>query len=144
MFFRSGTPPPLCLPRWTQHHLHDKMDQAFPVRFCILQTIKNRMLGRPGNEARVWVIHGFILTHYTKQRQLCEQCADCNVSKSRSVTRHEAGETRDRQHKHLILEPFNLMLEMKRNLSAAWFNEIPTIDITAKLGTLKVRCVFSV
>ena len=33
------------------------------------------------------------------------------------------------------------MLEMKRNLSAAWFNEIPTIDITAKLGTLKVRLV---
>ena len=33
------------------------------------------------------------------------------------------------------------MLEMKHNLSAAWFNEIPTIDITAKLGTLKVCLV---
>ena len=33
------TPPLLCLP--TKCHSHDKMDQAFCLRFCILQAIKN-------------------------------------------------------------------------------------------------------
>ena len=28
------------------------MDQAFPLRFCILQAIKNWMAGMPGNEGR--------------------------------------------------------------------------------------------
>ena len=28
------------------------MDQAFSLRFCILQAIKNRMAGRPGSEAK--------------------------------------------------------------------------------------------
>ena len=32
-------------------HSCDKMDQAFPLRFCILQAIKNWTVGRPGNEA---------------------------------------------------------------------------------------------
>ena len=31
-------------------HPHDKMDQAFPLRFFILQVIKNWTVGRPGNE----------------------------------------------------------------------------------------------
>ena len=30
-----------------QRHSRDKMDQAFPLRFCILQAIKNWTLGRP-------------------------------------------------------------------------------------------------
>ena len=30
--------------------IHDKMDQAFPLCFCILQTIENWAVGRPGNE----------------------------------------------------------------------------------------------
>ena len=30
-----------------------KMDQAFPLHFCILSLIKNWMVGRPGNKASV-------------------------------------------------------------------------------------------
>ena len=33
------------------HHSHDKIYQAFPLRFCILGVIKNWMVGRPGNKA---------------------------------------------------------------------------------------------
>ena len=39
-FIRWGIPPSLCLPigrHW--RHSRDKMDQAFPLRFCILQTM---------------------------------------------------------------------------------------------------------
>ena len=32
------------------------MGQAFPLSFCILQTIKNWTMGRPGNEATV-IVH---------------------------------------------------------------------------------------
>ena len=39
------------------------MDQAFPLRFCILQAIKNWMVERPGNEDRQ---HSNLLV-YTKQ-----------------------------------------------------------------------------
>ena len=39
-------PPPL-------HHSTDKMDQAFPLHFCILQAIKNWTVGRPGNKATI-------------------------------------------------------------------------------------------
>ena len=42
----SGTPPQ------TKHHSCDKMDQVFPLQFCILQAIKNWTVGRPGNEAK--------------------------------------------------------------------------------------------
>ena len=35
-------------------HSHDKMDQAFPHSFCILQVIINWTVGRPGNEASIW------------------------------------------------------------------------------------------
>ena len=38
------------------HHSHDKCSQAFSLCFCILQAIKNWMVGRPWNEAR-YVIH---------------------------------------------------------------------------------------
>ena len=31
----------------------DKMDQAFPLCFCILQVIKNWTVGRPGSEVLV-------------------------------------------------------------------------------------------
>ena len=31
------------------HHLRDKWYQAFPLCFCIVQGIKNWMVGRPGN-----------------------------------------------------------------------------------------------
>ena len=36
-FFQSGTPPPFCL-HW--HHLHYKMNQAFPLYF--LQSVSNQ------------------------------------------------------------------------------------------------------
>ena len=53
-FFRSGTPPPISVylgRHW--RHLHNKMDQAFPLRFCILQAINNCtvVVGRPKNKA---------------------------------------------------------------------------------------------
>ena len=46
------------------------MDQAFPLRLCILQAIKSWMVGRPGNEATVLHAHGtekfcdFVLPNY--------------------------------------------------------------------------------
>ena len=36
------------LPRQVKCHSCDKMDQAFPFCFCILQAIKNWTVGRPG------------------------------------------------------------------------------------------------
>ena len=40
-FILWGTPPPLCLPRWTHwRYSCDKMDQAFPFCFCILKVVK--------------------------------------------------------------------------------------------------------
>ena len=42
-FFLVGTPPPLCLQVDTD--VIYKMDQAFPLRFCILQVIKNWTVG---------------------------------------------------------------------------------------------------
>ena len=50
-FFWSGTPPPSVYLGRHWHYSHDKMDQAFPLYFCILQLIKNWTVGRPGNEA---------------------------------------------------------------------------------------------
>ena len=47
----DGDPPPPP-PLW--HHSRDKWYQAFPLRFCILQAIKNWTVGRPGNEVMVW------------------------------------------------------------------------------------------
>ena len=48
--------PPFCLDRhWC--HSCNKMNQAFPLCFCILQAIKNRTVGRPGNQASVYVHH---------------------------------------------------------------------------------------
>ena len=49
--FWSGTP----LGRHCRHS-HDKMDQAFPLRYCILQAIKNWTVGRSWNEARISAI----------------------------------------------------------------------------------------
>ena len=50
LFFRSGTPPSLCL-HWRLSC--DRMAQAILLRFCILQVMKNWMVGRPGNEANI-------------------------------------------------------------------------------------------
>ena len=44
-----GDPSPLCLPRGTLTSF-TKMDQAFPLHFCVLQAIKNWMVGRPKNK----------------------------------------------------------------------------------------------
>ena len=38
-----------------------------------------------------------------------------------------------------MLEPFTLDLCLKRNLSAAWYKGMPTIDVAANLGTLQVN-----
>ena len=51
-FFQLGIPPTYVYLGRHWRHSHDKMDQAFPLRLCIPQVIKNWMVGRPGNEAR--------------------------------------------------------------------------------------------
>ena len=43
------TPPP----QNVIHMIKRSLDQAFPLRFCILQAIKNWTVGGPGNEATV-------------------------------------------------------------------------------------------
>ena len=43
--------------------------------------------------------------------------------------------------KRSVLDPFNLDLDMKRNLSASWYRGMPTIALSAQLGTLKVALV---
>ena len=58
-FFWSETPSHLCLSLMS---LCDKMDQAFPLCFCMLQAIKNLMGGMPGNKANV-TPHGPCLLH---------------------------------------------------------------------------------
>ena len=40
---------------------HDKMDQAFPLHFCILQAIKNWTVGRPRNKANSQALPEIIL-----------------------------------------------------------------------------------
>ena len=52
-FFQSGTPPPFVYLGRHQHHSRDKMNQAFPLHFYILQAIKIWMVRRPGNEASI-------------------------------------------------------------------------------------------
>ena len=51
MFFQSGTPPPSVQLSRQNGHSRDKMDQVFPLRFYILQAIKNWTVGRSGNKA---------------------------------------------------------------------------------------------
>ena len=43
----------------------DKMDQAFPLYFCILQVIKNWTVRRPGNEVLVYL-------YRCPQREACD------------------------------------------------------------------------
>ena len=50
-FDRGPLPPSVYLGRHWRHS-RDKWYQAFPLRFCILQAIKNWTVGRPGNEAK--------------------------------------------------------------------------------------------
>ena len=50
-------------------HSCDKIYQAFPLRFCILQAIENLTVGRPGNEAsfkcnNAIEIHGGIIFNF--------------------------------------------------------------------------------
>ena len=52
-FFQWGTSPSLSTyngRHW--RHWRDKLDQAFPLCFCMLQVIKYWVVERPGNEAR--------------------------------------------------------------------------------------------
>ena len=49
-FDGGSLPPSVYLGRYW-HHSRDKMDQAFPLRFCTLQAIKNWTVERPENEA---------------------------------------------------------------------------------------------
>ena len=46
-----GDPSPPLSTLVDKRNSHDKMEQAFPLRFCILQVIKNWTVGRPGNKA---------------------------------------------------------------------------------------------
>lgn len=50
----------------------------------------------------------------------------------------EGGERSGSTPKRALLEPFSLTVEMMRNLSAAWFTGMPTIDIAARLDAIQV------
>ena len=54
--FDRGPLPPSVYLGWHWCHSHDTWYQTFPLHFCILQVIKNWMVGRPGNEARQWML----------------------------------------------------------------------------------------
>ena len=65
-FDGDPSPPSVYLGRhWC--HSRDKIYQAFPLCFCILQVIKNWTVGRPGNEA----------SHYVRSPStyICVPCA---------------------------------------------------------------------
>ena len=49
---RSGTAPLMPTLMSTWRHARDSFSQAFPLRFCILQVIKNWRWEQPGNEAK--------------------------------------------------------------------------------------------
>ena len=49
-FNGAPLPPFVYLGRYRRHS-RDKLDQAFLLCFCLLQAIKNRMVGSPGNKA---------------------------------------------------------------------------------------------
>ena len=57
VFFRPWTPPSpsVYIPCRHWHHSHNKVDQAFPLRFCILQVIKNWVVRRPGNKTNAYL-----------------------------------------------------------------------------------------
>ena len=51
----SATLPTFTHPHVYPHvYLRDSFSQAFPLRFCILQVIKNWRLERPGDKATFW------------------------------------------------------------------------------------------
>ena len=57
VFFRPWTPPSpsVYIPRRHWHHSHNKMGQASPLRFCILQVITNWVVRRPGNNGNAYL-----------------------------------------------------------------------------------------
>ena len=66
--FYQGLLPPSVYLRRHRHRSRDKCSQASPLHFCILQVIKNRTVGRPGNEA-IWEV--LIKHHGQLTVQLC-------------------------------------------------------------------------
>ena len=62
--FDGGPLPPLSTLVDTDVIHVIKMDQAFPLHFCILQAIKNWTVGRPGNEAKAKVQVGIMIMMY--------------------------------------------------------------------------------
>lgn len=45
----------------------------------------------------------------------------------------------DKLHESIILKPLTLTLNIKRNLSTAWYNMIPNIDVAGKVKSIHVR-----
>ena len=71
-----GDPSPLGR-HW--RHSHDKMDQAFPLHFCILQVIKNWTVGMPGNKAsgndRAFISRCYGVLFYRSQKYCLRMCS---------------------------------------------------------------------
>ena len=80
-FARGCLPPSVYLSR----HLHDKMDtrpSALPLRFCTLQTIKNRTTsGRTGNEASGMGLRSWLLVHVYLREYLLEPLGTHTINK---------------------------------------------------------------
>ena len=67
----DSPPIPLCRPRQTRHS-HDKMDQAFPLRFAYCNQSKTWTVGRPGNTAKRAASLGLVRCN------LCD-CLSCRI-----------------------------------------------------------------
>ena len=57
--------PPAPLPVYLGRHLRDRMDQAFLLHSCILEAIKNWMVGRPLEQGQYTCTYMYVPFNYT-------------------------------------------------------------------------------
>lgn len=60
------------------------------------------------------------------------------------VSRIHMNEKHEKTHECYLLEPVTFNVDLKRNLSAGWYNAVPDLDISGKIQTIKVSDVFNV
>lgn len=58
-----------------------------------------------------------------------------------TISRIQLNETSEKIHERYLLEPTTFNVAIKRNLSAGWYKDIPDINISGKIQTIKVRLV---
>lgn len=54
------------------------------------------------------------------------------------ISRIHLNEKHEKINECYLLEPLTFMLDLKRNLSAGWYNAIPDIEVSGKIQTIKV------